>query len=93
MRWTGKKLKENEKKERMCKMVSSMAMPKGGIMEPTNLTASGSRIPSIIRPFTKVDMVLLTGPPKSKQAMPPNTAPNTNLEPLCRLLIASVSVT
>ena len=26
MRWTGKKLKENEKKERMCKMVSSMAI-------------------------------------------------------------------
>ena len=58
-----------------------IAIPKGGIMEPTNLTASGSKTPSTISPFTKVDIVLLTGPPKSKHAIPPKTAPNTNLEP------------
>ena len=70
-----------------------MAMPKGGIMEPTNFTASGSMTPSIISPLTNVDMVLFTGPPKSKHAIPPSTAPNTNFDPLCRLEIASVRVT
>src|SRR5699024_7828654 len=55
-------------------------MPNGGIIEPIIFTASGPNTPSTKSPSEKSDIVLLTGPPKSKLAIPPKIDPITKFE-------------
>src|SRR5699024_3461023 len=55
-------------------------MPNGGTIEPIILTASGPNTPSTNNPSENKDIVLFTGPPKSKLAMPPKIDPITKFE-------------
>ena len=59
-----------------------MPTPNGGTMEARTLTASGSVTPSRSSPSANREATLLTGPPKSKAAMAPMSAPKTKrMEP------------
>ena len=58
-------------------------MPNGGIIDPTNLTASGPYTPLTSMPSANSDMVLFTGPPKSNVAIAPRIAPIRKRDPPC----------
>src|SRR5699024_3131496 len=55
-------------------------MSNGGTIEPIILTASGPNTTSTNNPSENKDIVLFTGPPKSKLAMPPKIDPITKFE-------------
>ena len=74
-----------------------MVTPKGGTIDANTFTASGSCTPSKSIPSANNEATLLTGPPKSKAAIPPTIDPKRNFPEPCspckKSVIASVAQT